>query len=354
MIGLFFTSLLILTFLSNTIQGMSLPKVSVDKPDMGGLDLNVSGDGFLEPSHTAQLYAEAEWKVDQILKRKSDRVKRGDPLVIFDTASTKRTLQDEKTRYAQQELQLEKMMDRLKTVLKSDDTSGILDQELDFENQKLDMQVQERKIADLEKQIAESGTLRAPVDGIITSVNASEGAAASRGQPIIEIADDAAGYQFSIVADSNDASLLRIGDKASVQLDEEPKRSIEGFISEIEDAAASGNDDSSDRTNKKITFDVTDAKLKPGLKAYVNISNQSRSVGMQIPKSVLEQDNNGYYVFTVTEQNGPLGTAYYVAKTYVTIKDENGDTAVTDGLMPDEQFVTDSSEPLSDGDRVRY
>lgn len=38
---------------------------------------------------------------------------------------------------------------------------------------------------------------------------------------------------------------------------------------------------------------MTDAKLQPGLKAYVSISNQSRSFGMQIPKSVLKQDNDG-------------------------------------------------------------
>ncbi|RCW49557.1 efflux RND transporter periplasmic adaptor subunit [Paenibacillus prosopidis] len=354
MIGLFFIMLLVLTFLSNTIQGMSLPKVSVQEPEMGGLDLNVSGNGFLQPAHTAQLYAEADWKVDKILKRKNDRVKRGDSLVTFDTTSTKRTLQDEKTRYKQKELQLAKLMDELKIMLRSEDTSGIEDKKRDLENQKLDMQVQERKIADLQKQIVEGGTLRAPVDGIVISLNASEGATSSRGQPIIEIADDAAGYQFAIVADSNDASMLRIGDKVSVQLDEEPRRSIEGFISDIEDAEAGGNDGSSGGTNKKITFDVTDSQLQPGLKAYVSISNQSRSFGMQIPKSVLEQDNNGYYVFTLTEKNGPLGTAYYASKTYVTIKDENGDTAVTDGLMPDEPFITDSSEPISDGDRVRY
>ncbi|MBW7473915.1 efflux RND transporter periplasmic adaptor subunit [Paenibacillus oenotherae] len=354
MIGIFCALLLVLTFLSNTIQGLSLPKVAVDKPGMGGLDLNVSGDGFLQPAHTAQLHAEADWKVEKILKRKNDRVKRGDPLITFNTASTKRTLQDEKTRYQQQELQLARMIDQMKAVLRSGDTSGIEDQKRSIESHKLDMEMQERKLADLQKQIAEGGTLRAPVDGIVTALNASEGAAASRGQPVIEIADDAAGYQFSIMADSNDASLLRIGDKVSIALDEEPRRSIEGLISDIEDAEASGNDGNSEGSNKQITFEVADAKLKPGLKAYISISNQSRSFGMQIPKAVLQQDNNGYYIFTLTDKNGPLGTAYYAAKTYVTIKDENGDTAVVDGLMPDELFITDSSEPISDGDRVRY
>lgn len=361
MIGLFFSGLLALTFLSNTIQGMSLPKVSAEKPEMGGLDQNVSGDGFLQAAHTAQLYAEGDWKVDKILKRKNDRVKRGDPLVTFDTASTKRTLQDENTRYEQQKLQLAKMADQLKTMLRSDDAAGLENQKRDIEAHRLDMQVQERKIDDLNKQIAEGGTLKAPIDGVITSLNASEGATSGRGQPVVEIADDASGYRFSIKANSSDASPLRIGDKVAVQLDETPQRSIDGIISEIEDTSAdnsggnSGNGaDGSEVGNKKITFYVKDPNLKPGLKASVSIRNQSKSFGMQIPKSALKQDNNGYYVFTVTEKDGPLGTAYYVNKAYVTIKDENEDTVVTDGLMPDEKFVTESSEPISDGDRVRY
>lgn len=362
MIGLFFSGLLALTFLSNTIQGLSLPKVSAAKPEMGGLDQNVSGDGFLQAAHTAQLYAEGDWKVDKIFKRKNDRVKRGDPLVTFDTASTKSTLQDENARYEQQKLQLAKLADQLKTMLRSDDAAGIENQKRDIEAHRLDMQVQERKIADLKKQISEGGTLKAPIDGVITSLNASEGAVSGRGQPVVEIADDASGYLFSIVANSSDASPLRIGDKVTVQLDETPQRSIDGIISEIEDTSADksggssgdGGGDGSEGSNKKITFDVKDPKLKPGLKASVSIRNQSKSFGMQIPKSALKQDNNGFYVFTVTEKDGPLGTAYYVSKTYVSIKDENEDTVVTEGLMPDEKFVTEASEPISDGDRVRY
>ncbi|QYR23475.1 efflux RND transporter periplasmic adaptor subunit [Paenibacillus sp. sptzw28] len=352
MIGLFFAILLVLTFLSNTIQGMSLPKVTVSKPEMGGLDLTVSGEGFLQPAHTAQLYAEGEWKVDKVLKRKNDRVNRGDPLVTFDTASTERTLLDEETRYEQLKLQLDKMADQMKTMLRSDNSSDIANLKRDIEKQQLDMEMQQRKINDLRKQISEGRTLKAPVDGIITSLNASEGAFSSRGQPIIEIADDASGYQFSLNANSDNASPLRIGDKVTVILDEVPLRRVDGIISEIEDASGASANDNSD--NKKITFEVQDPKLQPGLKASVSISNQSKSFGMQIPKSVLKSDNDGDYVFTVTEKDGPLGAAYYASKTYVTVKDENGDTVVTEGLMPDEKFVTESSEPLSDGDRVRY
>ncbi|MBN2983821.1 MULTISPECIES: efflux RND transporter periplasmic adaptor subunit [Cohnella] len=349
-IGLFFAALLALTFLSNTIQGLSLPKVSVEKPATGGLDLIVTGDGFLEPAHVAQLFASGDWTVENIRVEKNDRVRKGDPLVEFDTASTERTLEDQQTRYKQKQLQLSKMTDQLKTMLRSGDEAGVENLKRDIEIHRLDMQVLEREIDDLKKLIDEGRTLKSPVDGIVTEINVSEGVAANRGQPAVSVADDVSGYTFSITADSDEASMLRIGDSVSVQLDETPPRNVDGIISNIEDAAA----DADGNANKRITFGLKDADLSPGLKAAVEIRNQSPSFGLQIPKSALHSDTNGYYVFTLTEKDGPLGAAHYVSKTYVTVKDENGDTVVADGLMPDERFVTDASEPISDGDRVRY
>lgn len=358
MIGLFFAALLALTFLSNTIQGMSLQKVAVEKPGTGELDLNVSGDGFLRAAYTARLYSEGDWKVVDVHVGNDDRVKKGDPLVTFDVSSARRSLEDEKARYEQLKLQLDKMGDQLKMALRNEETDNLVNLKRDYESKQLDMAIEKRKIDDLKKQIAEGETLKSPVDGVITALNASEGAVSSRGQPVVEIADDASGYRFSIVADSNDASPLNIGDKVKVRLDETQPRTIEGTITDIEDAASGGGGSAgangSDGSDKKITFEAKDPKLEPGLKAFVDITHQSQSFGMLIPKSVLEQDNDGFYVFTVKEKDGPLGTAYYVSKTYVTIRDENEDTVVTDGLLPDDEFVTESSEPISDGDRVRY
>ncbi|MEF2965458.1 efflux RND transporter periplasmic adaptor subunit [Paenibacillus sp. M1] len=352
-IMLFFTLLLVLTFLSNTIQGLSLPKVAVEEPETGGLDLNVSGDGFLQPAYTALLYPEAEWTVKQIHVSKNYRVQKGDALVTFDTTRTESILEDEQARRKQLEFKLETLTSQLKTALRGEDQDAIDTMKRELETGRLDLEVQQRAVAKLERQIAEGGTLKAPMDGVVTAVNAAEGGVASPGQPAVEIAGAASGYQFSTVADSDDASALRIGDTVQVKLDETPQRTIEGVISEIEDTGSSESG-AYGASNKKITFDVKDAALEPGLKASVDITHQSDFFGMKIPKSALQSDNNGYYVFIVTEKDGPLGIAYYVSKTYITVKDENKDTVIIDGLMPGDKYVTESSEPIGDGDRVRY
>ena len=231
--------------------------------------------------------------------------------------------------------------------MQNGDTSGIENQKRDLKIQQLELEIQQRKIADMEKQIAEGRTMTAPFTGVITAIHASEGATASRGQPVVEIADDTFGYCFDFTANSADASALKVGETVSVWLEETPRRSVDGVISEIENA-------SDDGSMKRITIEISGPDLQPGIKASVSISRLSEALGLKIPKSAIRSDNNGYYVLTVTEEEGPLGSEYYVRNTYVTIKDENEETAVVDGLMPNDLIVTEASEPVADGDRVRY
>ncbi|WP_309123514.1 efflux RND transporter periplasmic adaptor subunit [Paenibacillus sp.] len=347
LIGLFFAALLTLTFLSNTIQSLSLPKVSVETPELGALERSVSGEGFLRPAQTASLYPQGDWTVEAIHKRDGDRVRKGDPLIDFDTESTRRALQDEKTRYEQKKLQMEKLLDQMKTALRDGDTTGTDNQKRDLQVMELDMDIQRRSIADLERRIAEGGTLTAPFDGVVTKVNASEGASVGRSQPVVELADDASGYSFDFTADSDDASALQVGAAVKVWLDETPRRSVAGLISDIEDASEDGS-------LKTITIEVGGPGLEPGKRAFVDVSQMSDARGVKIPKSTLKSDSGGDYVFTVAEEDGPLGTAYYVRATYVTVQEENGDTAVVEGLMPTDRVVAEASEPIDDGDRVRY
>lgn len=346
-IALFFAALLLLTFLSNTIQGLSFPKVAVERPEMGALEKNVSGEGFLEPSQTVKLYSEGDWKVEHIAKKKGDRVRKGETIMSFDTESTQRSLEDERTRREQQLLQLEKIEEEMKIALRDGDPSVSDNLMRELESLRLEMELQQRKIEDLEKKLRNGTRLTAPVDGVLTSLNAAEGAAVGPGQPVAELADDASGYSFGFTADRDNASTLRIGDEVKVWIEDTPERSVQGVISEIEDGSEDGS-------LKSITVEMTDRGLEPGMRASVSISRMSESMGAQIPKSAVHGDNNGDYVFTVSEADGPLGTAYYVDKTYITIKDENEETVIAEGLMPTDRVVTETSEPIDDGDRVRF
>lgn len=369
-IGLFFGILLVLTFLSNTIQSLTLPKVAVEKPSLGSLDLSVTEDGYLQPAYLAPLTPLGSWKVDRIHVDKGDRVRKGDPLITFDTTATERSLEDERTRYEQERIRLEQSEAQLKPLWREGGQDEAIDKlQKDLQVQKLDMDIARRKIADLEKLLRDGRVLRAPVDGVVSSLTVEEGANAGAGQPVGEIASDASGYQLVISASGDAADALRIGaevtvevndadmpqgaDDAGIKFDGMGVKQLTGTISSIEAASGgSGGDAGSDA--KRVTIDVDGTGLSPGLKASVYIPQESRGPGFKIPADALHSDDSGTYVFVVSTKEGPLGTSYYAEKAYVDAGEQNDDTVVVmNGLTPEERVVTDSSEPLSDGDRVR-
>ncbi|MBB6730249.1 efflux RND transporter periplasmic adaptor subunit [Cohnella zeiphila] len=369
-LGLFFGGLLVLTFLSNTIQSLSLPKVAVEKPTVGSLDLSISEDGFLQPAYTAPLVPLGNWTVTTVHVKKSDHVKKGDPLLTFDTTTTQRSLEDEKTRYEQLQIQYLQMQEALKPLLRQgDDEDAIEKQKQDLQVKQLDMEIERRQIADLEKQIRDGEVLRAPFDGIVSSLSVEAGANVSPGQSVCTVASDASGYQLVFSASGDAADALQLGGnvKVAIAATDMPQtegkdlpafngpggRVLDGKISAIESGSGqSGGEGGSDA--KTVTVDVSGDGLSPGLKATANIPQQSASPGFKIPVDALHSDDSGSYVFVATAKEGPLGSSYYAVKAYVNTGEQSDDTVVIlSGLSPDERVVTDSSEPLSDGDRIR-
>ncbi|MBM7563978.1 efflux RND transporter periplasmic adaptor subunit [Paenibacillus sacheonensis] len=357
-LGLFIGGLLVLTYLSNTIQGLALPKVTVKSPSMGSLDLSVNEEGYLQAAYSAPLLPLGNWEVVKVHVEKGDRVKQGDPIVTFDTYATERSLEDEKTRYAQQQIKLSQLINELKPLLQQGADDAAVDrQKQAIESQKLEMSIAGRRIDDLQKQIRDGQVLRAPFAGIVTSLTAEEGTTASPGQQVCLLASDASGYVLSIAATGDAASSLQIGREVDVEIDDSSARRLKGTIASIEDASGQGEGGaagSGDSGAKSVKIDVRGDGLKPGLKAAVYIDQQSERPGFKIPASALEADDEGTYVFALTVKEGPLGSSYFVKKTYVDTGETNDDTAVVlNGLLPDERIVTEASEPLGDGDRVR-
>ena len=333
---------------------MSLPKVAVEKPVMGSLDLSISEEGYLQPAYSAPLTPAGNWTVAEVHVQKGDRVRKGDPLITFDPSDTERTLEDEKTRYKQAQLQLEQLQEAMKPLLRAGEQDAIDKQTREIEVKKLDMVIAARSIDELEEQIREGRVLEAPFDGVVESVNAEEGIQVSAAQTVCELASDESGYQLVIAAEGDAASALQIGRSVQVEVGQPELRLLEGTIDSVEDAESQGGGSGGGSDVKTVTIDVDGMDLTPGMKATVYIDQESASPGFKISSDALHSDGSGTYVFTVTTEEGPLGSSYFARKTYVDAGEENdGTVVILSGLMHDERIVTDTSAPLSDGDRVR-
>lgn len=85
------------------------------------------------------------------------------------------------------------------------------------------------------------------------------------------------------------------------------------------------------------------------------MEKKSGRAELTIPKDVVQTDNNGKYVYVVEEKKGPLGNQFTVQKRYVTLgKTDASKQVILNGLLGDERIVTESSDPLNEGERVRW
>lgn len=163
--------LLFFTFFSNTLQSLTLPKVTTVKPESRSLEFTLEGSGMLRPVSEAQLLNSSGWKVRQILVKEGDKVKKGQKLILYDSQTAESELQDEITLLDKQKIEQQTLQDQfIQTYL--EDELQIRRARREIEAGKIDQAMQTRKIADLREKLTSEQQLKAPFDGIVTTVNA--------------------------------------------------------------------------------------------------------------------------------------------------------------------------------------
>lgn len=356
----FFGLLLIVTFFSNTIRQITLPKVKTDTASFQELTFTIEGEGTLLHRNVVPVYDPSGWSVKQIDVEVGDSVAKGQVLVKLDASAARNALLDEKSRLKQQQLRLEQMQENYKLTIQSGDESTLRNARIDMENLKLDIEIQERKIRAMQEKNDSQATLVSPVEGVVTEVNATLGTASNPGQPAVQIADLSQGLMWELTVDAELASHLEIGEEVSLDVSGDPGQTVQATLDKIEDAGernpeAGGSAANDSVSGKKLTFTVTKSDLKGGERVGIKWEKKSGRAELTIPKDVVHTDNQGKYLYVVDEKKGPLGNQFAIQKRYVTLGEADATKQVVlNGLMGEERIVTESSEPLNEGDQVRW
>lgn len=357
--------LAILTLFSNTLQSLTMPKVRTEKAVNGSLVHTLEGSGILYPVGEEKLSNPDGWKIRKILVKEGDHVKKGQKLILYDSKSAERELQDEVTHLEKQKIELQNTQDQFIQATMEGDELEIRNVKREIETRKLDLGVQERKIDELRDRLASQKELTAPFDGMITKINAVEGLASGEGDVLI--ANDRLGYRFEMTADAKLLSGLgiSIGEKIEVQVNtsqEQQTRIVDGTIDEMANAEprtdnSSSLDSGKIRTipQKVLRIKVIDAELKGGEQAWVKLEKRSNQEGFVISNAAIHQDREGMFVYKIDEQRGALGNVFVARKFKLDSSETNDkETMIQSGsLFEGELIVVESSEPLQDGDRVR-
>lgn len=216
----------------------------------------------------------------------------------------------------------------------------------DIEIIKLDISMEERKIAELSKEM-NMDKVTAPCDGIITGLYYSEGMTATASQPLYKISDTTGEFQFVATVDASAAGYLEVGDGAEITINSSNDKMIQGKVKQIRDNQQQIG------VKKDVVMDIPADGLVGGESGTAYIKKSIGSFKTLVSNSAVGQDSSGYFVYVLKERKGPLGNEFYVQKvTVATYDSDNMKTAVLSGITAMDKVVSDSDKTLSGNVRV--
>lgn len=358
--GLFFGLLVAFTLLGNTLQALTLPRAVTTQPGKGALEHAYRGSATLRPGEERDLTNPAGWKVANVLVKQGDAVQAGQTLVEYDDSEAKLQLEDMQAALQKLNMSMDQLERNFIEAAQQENEPAKASAKTAIEAAHIDIASQERHIQLFQQQLEANRQLVAPFDGIVAEVHAAVGLPSS-GMPDIRLSNSAKGFRFELQIPANVAATLNVGDTLDVQLLGKSSRMMRGDIAGLEDTVVTsgggsgnaGDNPSSPATNRLIVA-VSDPSLLGGERVQVNIAKASKENQLLVPNDSVRKDSSGTYVYTVKEQKGPLGNAYYAVRTPVEIIDANESmTAVSGGLFEQQSIIAGGSEAITDGTRIR-
>ncbi|MBB6669983.1 efflux RND transporter periplasmic adaptor subunit [Cohnella nanjingensis] len=350
--------MIVLTLFSNTLLQFTLPQVSLEQPGPGTLNHTVSGSGTIAAAEVSDLYADPDlhWPVDEVKVKVGDRVKAGDTLVTFDIANADIELADETARYRQLQLSLDGL--REDYVAAQHEATDKQTLRRDIERADLDMQIQQRKIDKLRRQLAKGDSIQADVSGIVTQVNVTAGLPVQGSVPAVRIADLSLPRTLTVLVPREQAKYLVAGDEADITVGAVAPEPIPGKIAEIRNPVTTGEigqqAQPSSPDAKEIVIEVVDNRLKGGEYAEYWIGKRTKPVQMLLSNDAVRENADGNYVLVLKQKSGVLGNEFYVQEVSVVKGDaDESNTEIKSGIGDRDKVIASSSAPVSDGDRVR-
>lgn len=158
---------------------------------------------------------------------------------------------------------------------------------------------QARAALEAARRSLEKAVLKAPFDGVVSSVNVTAGEIAPTGRPAVVLVDISA-FQITVNVDEMDVARLRIGLPAEVTLDALPDVTLTGRVERIGPAATTV--EGAVAYPVIIVLDPTDAPVRVGMSANVTIRVEELTDQLLIPNWVvrIDQTTGQTYVYRRT------------------------------------------------------
>jgi len=266
------------------------------------------------------------WTVTSVAVAVGDKVSKGEKLAVAATEDLEHQLTAAIANRRSAALQLEIAREQLADASTTDSTRQAQLSVYQSESQLVQAETTQH---DLEAQIA-AATLVAPIDGIVTAMNAVAGLDAPSGDAIVV---DAATYEVTADVVESDISSVTTGQPATVAVSA-VGGTIEGTVAAI--APVSSAADSNGVVSYAVNVALTQppATLRPGMTADITITTASAANVLTVPAAALN-GTTGAYTVRVLGANG-LPETRQVGVGLVT----SSLVEITNGLTAGEAVIT--------------
>ncbi|HEX5385306.1 MAG TPA: efflux RND transporter periplasmic adaptor subunit [Gemmatimonadales bacterium] len=291
--------------------------------------IDAIGTVAARPGHIAQLAAPGPARVARVYVAPGEAVARGAPLVAFDQAPFEADARSADAALAAAERGSERAQ-RLTE-------AGILPRK-DAEQAAAAL-AQARANAEAARRARSLSTLRAPIAGVVTRLDAVLGASVDRGQPMVEVADPAA---LDILLTLSPADAARVRRGAAVTLSAGQRASGEPLgQGRLLDVAATV-DSASGGVVARVRVARPARPLRIGETVFGQIAIGTTASAVTVPPEAIVPDGEHYQVFVVDS----AGIAH---ARQVTVGGRTASTVeITSGLEGGETVVTHGAYGVTD------
>lgn len=357
-------------------KGFEVEAVKVAKGDVSPM---VTADGLITAKDTVNLSSQVMGEIMSIPFQEGARVHKGDVLVQInpdtyqrDVASAKANLDASMVAENQARVTLtqrQRDWDRAEDLFKQkifstsqrDDAKLALDQARLAADSAKAMAAQARAYFQKAQDNLAKTTMRSPIDGVVTAVNAKEGETAVMGTmnfagTVILTVSDLSQIITEVQVDEADYPRLKLGQPVIVIVDALGGKKYEGKVIEIgasAQASSAGSQANIRQFKVKVAITSADEQLRPGVTARVKLIADKRIGVLRVPIGAIRtEEKSGEQVFFVFLDKQGKATKKIVKPGL----SDDLYTEVTEGLAQDDVVIIGPYRVLrllAEGDKVK-
>lgn len=207
----------------------------------------------------------------------------------------------------------------------------------------LDMRQIQAEIASLSSLQKQKGEIKAENDGIVSKIQVEVGGRTADTAAIL-MTDTQRPCQFKFSITKEQGKYVHLNDTVNLKLN--GQSDMEATVDYFTENMQGGYD---------LICMLPEGVGKPGLSGSIQKSVQGEYHELTLPVDAVFEESNGYFIYTLNEKEGILGSEYYAEKIKVQIKDKNDRFAALEPgtISADTKVITYTTKELKQGESVR-